>query len=225
MRFLHFASALLCLVAVQSDRSAQFSIERGFDIKPLVDKKYDPGLPKEAVKYERARLTQSIVVRNERDAIDAVPIVNLEAKWHQPGGLEGIKGWTAVKYRTLPEGARVKTWIGNIQVLNSFGYYQPNRGLQRAYPDGTRFDEILSNAKGVVFEHRVREKKNKAWDAYTLYENANARPTGYKGLKLACASCHDEAGSGKYGLGLVPGGDTVLSDPLPWGIWTNRPLE
>ncbi len=46
--------------------------------------------------------------------------------------------------------------LTEIQVWNGSNF-QPNRGILRSYPDGSRFDDVLSTSKG-VFEHRMREK-------------------------------------------------------------------
>ena len=177
---------------------------------------YSPALPKGAVEYQSDGHTQEIAVTNGYDRITPVPIANLEAKWHGSGGLVGIKGWQSRKYRLIP--GPVKTWVGEIQVLNSLGYYQANRGLKREYPDGTEFHDVLRNELGEVFEHRVRKKHDGQWESAVEYTNEAARPKGYTGLKVSCNSCHSEAGSGKYAAGLVPGGDTVLSDPLDWKL-------
>jgi cytochrome c len=69
-----------------------------------------------------------------------------------------------------------------------------------------------------MFEHRVRSKDSGRWYSRIEYVDEAARPDGYTGLKVSCASCHSEAGTGKYNDGLVPGGDTVLSDPLDWSL-------
>lgn len=179
-----------------------------------------PQLPGGATFYRSARYTQSISILDERDRIVPFLIQRMkDRRWHQPGGLEGLTGWRADKYRTLPKGGRVRAWIGNVPVLNSFNVYQYNRGIQRQYPDGTRFDEVLKNADGEVFEHRVREKHDGKWLNDIIYRNPKARPEGYEPVSLTqCASCHSEAGTGKYADGLVPGGDGVLSDPLDWSL-------
>jgi hypothetical protein len=179
----------------------------------------DVELPKNAVKYEAAKYTQSIAVVNGLDDVRMVPIRRLATKWHQSGGMEEVTGWTSTKYKTVP--AATKTWIGNIHVRNSFGHLQPNRGILRQYPDGTRFDDVLS-VDGVVFEQRTRIKRKGEWVNSVTYENINARPKGYTGLKVSCVSCHGEAGSGEYGEGLVPGGDQTLSDPLDWSLVNQR---
>lgn len=166
--------------------------------------------------YTATKYTQSIYVLNDRDTIDRVPIKKLEPKWHQSGGMANISGWKSQKYRLIPES--VRDYIGTIEVKNSFGHYQPNRGLKRSYPDGTRFDDVLTNDQGAVFEHRTRRKSDGKWESEVAYRNVKARPDDYDGLKQSCASCHNEAGSGGYAVGLVPGGDTVLSDPLDWSL-------
>lgn len=171
--------------------------------------------PAGAAHYETTAWTQSIVVRDNRDAIDYIARTTQELKWQYSGGLAELWGWTSDKYKTLP--APPQTWIGNIQVKNSFGRFQPNRGLLRSYAVGSRFDDVLS-VKGTVFEHRMREKTAKGWTAKILYQDKTAFPKGYTGLKQTCSSCHDESGSGEYGVGLVPGGDTVFSDPLDWNL-------
>lgn len=177
--------------------------------------RYKPVLPRDAKPYESAKYTQSIAVVDRRDSIRQVSIEDLDSKWHQSGGMEGVRGVRSEKFRSVP--SDLKSWIGDISVRNSLGYDQENRGILRNYPNGTRFDDILSHA-GAVFEHRVREKVNGRWRSTVVYSNPDSRPTGYNGLQVTCASCHDQAGTGSYGAGLVPGGDTVLSDPLDWSL-------
>lgn len=185
------------------------------DSQPPQTPAYKPKLPTGAERYESARYTQSIAVVNGRDEIDQIPIENLEPKWRHSGGMEGIRGVRSEKFRTVPRG--LESWIGDISVRNSLGYDQDNRGIKRNYPDGTRFDDVLWH-EGAVFEHRVREKVKGRWRSTVVYSNPRARPAGYTGLKDTCASCHEQAGTGSYGAGLVPGGDTVLSDPLDWSL-------
>ncbi len=165
-------------------------------------------------RYRRARRTQSIAVVDGRDSIQPVSRFDLEAKWHVPGGLMGVEDWKSDLYRVLPSAPAV--WIGNIDVLNSFGNYQANRGYKRSYPAGTMFADVLSH-KGRVFEVRYAEKREDGtWDRYVAFKDAAARPIGYLGLQgQRCASCHDGfPGSGNYGSGLIPGGDSIFSDPF-----------
>lgn len=181
--------------------------------------------PERAFKYHSAKYTQSIAVVDGRDRIERVPILRLrERKWRFSGGLMEVdkKEWVSEKYRTLPE--PVKHRVRDIAVWNGSNF-QNNRGIVRDYPNGTRFDDVLSNKDGVVFEHRTRVKKDGKWSSSVIYSDVKARPAGYNGLKVTCASCHDEAGSGGYGEGLVPGGDTVLSDPLDWYPVTGKTGE
>jgi len=182
------------------------------------ENEYKPILPDTSKRFEPAIYTQEIAVTNGRDRIDKVEITDLpDRRWHQSGGMQGIDRslWKSEKYRSIPGGVE-PNWIANISVRNSLGYMQNNRGIVRQYPDGTRFDDVLSNADGKVFEHRVREKKDGRWKSTVVYSDPAARPKGYEGLKVTCASCHDQAGTGNYAAGLVPGGDTILSDPLEW---------
>lgn len=178
--------------------------------------------------YAAATETQEIAVTDGRDRISRVAIRRLEGKWHQSGGMEGVQGFRSKKFRLLPR--PVKTVVGRVQVKfrASNGRMQTteNWGLKRTYPNGTRFDDVLSNDDGQVFEHRTRYKDNDGhWIEEVAYENPDARPQGYVGLKVSCASCHDQAGTGEYGVGLVPGGDTVLSDPLDWSVWEGVSTE
>ncbi len=177
------------------------------------------GIPfiKGLVQYKPAQWTQEIAVTDGRDRISKVhrSLIEDQHLWGQPGGMFGIRGWKSDLYKYVPEGGSL--WIGNIGVKNSFGYYQPNRGHKRSYPDGTIFVDVLSNAKtGKVFEKRIREKQSGLWQSYISFKKPEERPIGYHGLKQSCVSCHKDAGSGKYGVGLVPGGDQTLSDPLPF---------
>lgn len=178
-----------------------------------------PGLPAGAVEYAPAATTQSVFRLNDVPTTSRVPIRLLpDTRWHQSGGMHGIRGVESKKYRTLPEGRGVIHTVSGIAVKNSFGNYQTELGVTRSYPDGTRFDDVLSH-KGKVFEHRVREKQDGRWKSRVAYSDPAARPPLYFGLTRSCASCHDEAGTGGYAVGLVPGGDTVLSDPLDWSVW------
>jgi hypothetical protein len=128
--------------------------------------------------------------------------------------MKGIKDVTSEKYRTGEAAHR----LAMVPVKNGFTptSTQLARGIVRTYPDGTRFDDVLKY-KGTVFEHRVREKAAGKWSSEVVYRDKDAYPPGYAGLTVTCASCHDKPGSGDYGKdGLVPGGDTVFSDPLHW---------
>lgn len=176
-------------------------------------------IPAKSLPLRGAKVTQSIFVLDNRDVIEPVGRSKLEEKWQVPGGMVGVTGWEVEKWGLVPE--RPRHFIANIAVKNSFGFFQDNRGIRRRYPDGTRFDEVLKNAAtGEVFEHRVAEKTDGVWKRYVAFSETTARPKGYHGLKQTCASCHDEAGTGGYAVGLVPGGDTVISDPLDEKLFT-----
>ncbi len=168
--------------------------------------------PEEMQRYTPARYTQEIAVTDGRDRISRVPRRNLELKWQVPGGMEGVHGWRSDLYRYVPAAPQV--WVGNIAVWNGSNFQQ-NRGWRRAYRDGTFFADVLSNDKGEVFEVRYREKEGGRWFNHVAFRNKAARPRGYVAIRTnQCASCHDQAGTGGYGTGLVPGGDGVLSDPF-----------
>lgn len=180
---------------------------------------YQPALPPGAVEYHSDGFTQKVYETGGQSRIEPVPISL--AKWRASGGLEGIGGWKSQKYRLIPEGKKVRTSIGHVLVLLSNGRSrQSSRSLHRLYPPGTEFHDVLTNTStGKVFEHRVRKKNDDGkWEALIEYHDEAARPAGYTGLKVSCASCHNEAGTGGYNAGLVPGGDTVLSDPLDWTL-------
>ncbi len=179
-------------------------------------------LPIGAEKFEPTRVTQSIYTTDgfTQDHIDRVSIASLERKWQISGGMEGIAGVVSEKYKSLP--SPPKEEIGLITVANRLpSGSQQNYGLKRTYADGSRFDDVLSYA-GRVFEHRFREKKDGKWQSKVLFTDEQARPPGYSGLTVTCASCHKQAGSGLYNSALIPGSDTVLSDELPWNLLTRR---
>lgn len=167
-------------------------------------------------RYQRASMTQSISILNDRDRIEPVHRLANKGKYHQSGGLEGIDGWRSDLYQN---DLKPKVWVESIQVLNHLGYYQPNRGWVRSYPDGKVFVDVLSTSRG-VFEIRKLEKKSGKWNPLVVYRNKDARPEGYSGLKdgMTCAGCHfnDTEGPGKggYGVGLTVGGDGIFSDPF-----------
>lgn len=175
--------------------------------------------PEGMFKYSRGEHTQSIFISGNSHVLDRIDVRNLDKKWMTSGGMKGISGWISEKYKYIPEGKDIKTWIGPIKVSNGSGF-QDNLGIKRSYPNGTRFDDVLINKEtGEVFEHRSVEKIDGKWKRGAIYENEKARPKGYTGLNQSCVSCHREAGTGVYGQGLVPGGDTIISDPLDFNVW------
>jgi hypothetical protein len=167
-------------------------------------------LPAWLTRYEKAGYTQRIAVTDGRDTITPVPIAGIESKWHQPGGMEGVQGWRSELYKYVAGG---QAWVGDIAVWNGSNF-QNNRGHKRLYGDGTVFVDALTY-QGKPFEIRRRTKKNGRWESDVIFRDKAAYPPGYAGLKgQTCSSCHDEAGTGGYAVGLVPGGDGVLSDPF-----------
>lgn len=192
-----------------------------------------PAPPPGAVKYAPGKYTQAISVNRgldgiDRDVIERVPVAKLEEKWRVPGGMEGIPDVSSVKYRTLPEGEGVRYAVKPVEIVNGIKYVdrdgvereytQFNKAVVREYPDGTRFDEVLYY-KGRAFEHRVRVKEGGRWRSSVAFRDKAARPPGYAGLTVTCASCHNLAGSGGYNAGLIPGGDGVFSDPIDFSPW------
>lgn len=175
---------------------------------------YSPVLPEDAVEYKSAMYTQSISTLNERPSLQLVNVRTVNnGSWTRSGGIPPSVVFSSRKYRS---GGKPTYQMERIPVLNSFGHYQYEWGLTRKYPDGARFDDILYNEGGGVFEHRIREKVDGKWRSRVEYREPAVRPKGYDGLSQTCASCHNLAGTGGYATGLVPGGDTVISDPMDW---------
>lgn len=159
-------------------------------------------------RYVPATMTQMTF---NKGVIQAVPIRKLEPKWHQSGGMEGIEGWRSDLYKFVPQAVDTKrSWVPVFNGSND----QLEHAFTRSYPDGTTFLDVLSTGDK-VFEVRQARKDNGKWNRKVIHRDESAYPSGYTGLKQSCASCHDEAGTGGYAVGLVPGGDTVLSDPIP----------
>lgn len=181
--------------------------------------------PKGTVRYLPTLLTQEIAVTNDRDRITPVSKFNLPTKWHVPGGLDGVEGWSSTLYKYIPKDASDNHHIGNILVVNGIpngrgGFFtQQNRGHKRSYPVGTIFTDVLSNANGEVIEHREWEKINDYGEIKWIpgvYRTNAQRPEGFPKIKSnQCITCHSEAGTGGYATGLIPGGDNILSDPFP----------
>lgn len=178
--------------------------------------------PEGLERYIPTDVTQRVSILDGRYTILKVPLANLPEKWQVSGGMEGIEGWHSDKYRLIPEGTEVETWVGDVRVLTGNGF-QVVKGIKRRYPVGTEFHDVLSNDEGETFEHRKVHKKIKngkeVWIRDVLYVNEDARPQGYTKSNQSCASCHNQAGTGGYGGdGLIPGGDSILSDPLDWSV-------
>lgn len=173
--------------------------------------------PKGMVRYKRAAYTQSIFELSSQggpfvDTIRKIPRTALEPKYQMSGGMVGLVWWRSDVYHD-PQ-AKPNAAVSNIPVLNSAGFFQNSRGWVRAYPDGARFMDVISS-DGKVVAVRKREKVAGVWVPSVEFEDLTAAPKGYVSLKLAeCTKCHAEAGSGKYGVGLAPGGDTVMSFPF-----------
>lgn len=167
--------------------------------------------PNELRRFTRAKYTQAIATTNNAPSIDLVHRSRLEAKWQVPGGLEGVSGWHSDVYRMR---AKVKTWQTYMPVLNRFGYFQNELGYTRSYEDGTTFADVLSK-DGKVFEVRYAVKRDGHWDRFVAFKDVSARPSGYAPpTSKQCVECHSQTGSGNYGVGMVPGGDTIISEPL-----------
>lgn len=165
--------------------------------------------PEDMKRYKRAGFSQAIAVTNGRDTIDPVHRHDLPNKdWLQSGGMSGIYDFRSDLYRN---DVQPVSSVGDIGVLNSFGYIQQNRGYLFRYPDGARFLDVLSGNAGNVFEVRQRLKEEGRWRSEVIYTDEKARPKGYVGLTKSCVSCHSQAGTGGYAVGLVPGSDGVLS--------------
>lgn len=177
----------------------------------------DLPFPEGFERYKRAQWTQAIAVVNNRDDIRPVHRSEVENKlWSVSGGLLGIDGWRSDLYRKLP--SPPKTFVANIPVLNSFGYFQNNRGWKREYADGSAFIDALS-MDGKTFEIRKREKIDGKWKASIIFQDEAARPAKFKGLETRCSECHSAGpekgpGFGGYAKGIAPGGDTIFSDPF-----------
>lgn len=177
-------------------------------------------LPKpEMSKYTPTQVTQAIATTNNRPSIDRVSRFALEAHWHQPGGLQDVPRelWSSEVYKWVPGDAR--PFLARLPVKNSFGFFQYELGYTRSYPVGTFFCDVLRNRRGKIFEIRFREKTAEGWENTIAYRHRAARPVGFFNIKTRqCVACHNDAtgpGSGNYGLGLVPGSDTVFSDGFP----------
>ncbi len=195
-----------------------------------------PSLPANAKRYEPEQYTQSLSKLNDRPTIERTRIDKMaNTDWHQSGGIRGLKDVTSEKFRTNTAPHRVElVTVKNGFVRTDLGELakkgqvrgkvveeitQREFGIVRTYPDGTRFDDVL-RYKGETFEHRMREKRAGLWVSKVLFKDATKYPPGYTGLTVTCASCHEQAGTGGYAEGLVPGGDSVFSDPIDWDVVT-----
>lgn len=167
---------------------------------------------KEAKRYTHAEYTQAIYILNDQRVIEPIHRTRLERKWQFPGGLDSVDGWASDLYAFVPDEA--KAYQDFMPVKNSLGYYQNEIGWKRDYPSGSWFADVLSK-DGDVFEIRVREKQDGQWASYVAFRDARKYPDGYVPVSSRkCAECHNQAGTGEYGVGLVSGSDTVLSDPF-----------
>ena len=124
--------------------------------------------------------------------------------------MEGVSGFRSDLYRN--DKSVAQQWVDDIRVKTSSGS-QLNLGWRTLFGDGSKFMDVLSTKAG-VFEIRTRTKVNGRWQSVVLYEDVASRPVGYTGLEVSCNSCHNQAGTGGYAVGLVPGGDGVLSVPF-----------
>lgn len=178
------------------------------------------------VPYDSARLTQQTFSRQgfrNRDGSlqstenDLISIVSryhpsLPSKWHQPGGMQGIRGAYSNVYKHV---TGVKEGKVALRPWEKFGPIT----YQRTYADGTLFVDMLSTDKG-YFEGRAAEKVDGQWIRYVFHRDKTVRPAGYVGLRgQSCVSCHgtinqEGPGSGEYAGPEAPGGDTIVSDKM-----------
>lgn len=234
-RMITFVAAVVCVGLVPGlPQAPEVMVSLGQAPTAL----YMPTLPTGAQRYNPfPRYTQSIFILNaDGKRMDTVERVRVTGpKWCNPGGLGvaavKVGSWRSEKYKLVPtsadsgSGSSVKYWIERVPVKNSAGVTQHHIALRRSYPDGTRFDEVLRNTEtGAVFEHRIRRKVDGKWKSSVVFTSADSRPAGYTGLNgESCASCHEQTGTGKYAQGLVPGGDTVISDPMDFTQFKRYP--
>ncbi len=163
------------------------------------------------VPYESTRVTQESGNRSGGGAsyIRSRFDPRIPSKWHQPGGLEGVTGWTSKLY-IYEEG--VQDWYGR-------DYNNDALIHRRRYGPGSVTVDILSTDKG-IFSARAREKTGEDiddWVSYEFVRNVKSEPKGYVRPK-SCMECHqagDGPGFGGYGGPIVPGDDTVFSRALP----------
>jgi hypothetical protein len=171
-------------------------------------------------RYRTTTVAQVSGNRSGGGANSAISRLSIPSKWQQPGGLEGLTGWSNKLYKRV--GNPVQNWLGHAdpndrwadgRVISNWGGLSEVT-YQRQYGEGAKFADVLSTPSG-VFEVRVAEKTSGEWRRSIPYRNAKAEPTGYKRVSLQqCAECHDQAGDGGYGTARIIGGDGVLSEPL-----------
>lgn len=185
-----------------------------------------------AVRYDSAKWTQvayktatgevnanNVHAFGDTGRIDRWPVALLDTKWHSPGGLELVDGWTSERYKFLPSPAVEQVELVTMPNGQLAGDYssgkQKERLIVRKYVDGSWFVERLRNADGVVFEDRVSEKEDGEWKHYVAFSDPSARPSRYSPIASnKCAGCHEQAGRGVYAGARNPGGDRVFSDPF-----------
>lgn len=172
------------------------------------------------VRYRTTRVAQVSGNRSGGGANSTVSRLSIPSKWQQPGGLEGLTGWSNRLYRKADN--PVRNWLGHVDANDRWadGRVISNWGglseitYQRQYGEGAKFADVLSTSTG-VFEVRLAEKINGEWRRSIPYRDQKAEPTGYKRVNLQqCAECHNQAGDGQYGTARIIGGDGVLSDPF-----------
>ena len=169
-------------------------------------------IAKEMEPYEPANLVQQSFNRSGLASMGMVSRNVLDRKWRVPGGCENVGDFQSRLFRG--KGNTVRNWTDHAteEELSEIIH-------QRSYGDGAKFVEVLSHG-GKVFSIRLAEKESGKWDRRTIYRNSDADPPGFVAIKNSeCASCHALAGSGEYGGPRIPGGDTVLSEPIVEGVY------
>ena len=157
--------------------------------------------------YAPARNTQT-TFRRQIGVINPSPRNQLEDKWNVPGHLAGIEGWSSALYRK--KDVKAAEFLVRQDPFDSVSAVT----WGRSYPD-THFVDVLRNTDGKLFEVRVAEKQGVEWERYVAFADSSARPAGYiRPKRSQCVECHAQAGVSAYGGAAVPGGDTVLSDPV-----------
>ena len=113
--------------------------------------------------------------------------------------------------------SKPQTWEERIPVWNGSNY-QHELAKVRKYKIGSVFvDRLWYGDK--VFETRKRtvilDDYRPFWESKIVYQDPASFPPGYVPISVnACNACHNQTATGNYAGPLVPGGDTVLSDPL-----------
>ena len=178
----------------------------------------DLPFPKGLKFYRPTRHSQETSILDDQKHFQALHIAsgpddpNLQTKYSAPGGLAELPQERWNSYLGVVLGGRIQVFEEDFPFrpgvydgkaragADSPGFLMRKRSAE--FGGGIAFYDLLTNQGDEAFEVRASEFDEDGHQMFVMHKNVSLRPQGYSGLSQSCLSCHNEAGSQRYGAGI-----------------------